>query len=69
MHGHLMVGNAVVTSAQKREVGELTMASFGKLPEALAACSVLLCEKNWAAALTHEEDMLVYLYRRAPGFF
>ena len=68
MHGHFVVGNTVITSAQEREVGELTVAPFGQLPEALAACSVFLCEKNWAAALAHEEDMLIYFHRRAAGF-
>ena len=69
VHGDLVVSNPVMASVHEREVRELMMAPLWEPPEALTACSPLLCEKHWATALLYEEDVLVYLHGRAPGSF
>ena len=69
MHGDLVMGNAVLAGAHDRKVRQLMMAPLREPPEALPARSLLLCEKHWAIALLHEENVLVYLHGCAPGFF
>tara|TARA_B100000925_G_scaffold12440_1_gene8741 strand:- start:1421 stop:2029 length:609 start_codon:yes stop_codon:yes gene_type:complete len=45
------------------------MAPLWEPPEALPACSFLLREKHWAAALLHEQNVLVYLHLCTSGPF